>query len=238
MASHPPSVASTKETTNYARLCRLLIDIGAEALRDKFNDIHKPATLYRVLNNVKPKLHSLRSKGILNPIQWGYLYPAIPSKVSSANFDISLLYILLANICGLPTPATGWKNSPATTDQSLGADIIRIKNFRNSVYAHVLKASIDDTTFNSYWSDIRDILVRLGGASYDEAITTLETECMDPSVEEDYKNLLKEWKKQDDYITEQLDLIVQNTGKTHELLQNLKDQMAAKGGDSGELIWQ
>ena len=166
------------------------------------------------------------------------MYPAIPSTVSSANFDISLLYILLANICGLPTPATGWKNSPATTDQSLGADIIRIKNFRNSVYAHVSKASIDDTTFNSYWSDIRDILVRLGGTSYDEAITTLETECMDPSVEEDYKNLLKEWKKQDDHITDQLDLIVQNTGKTHELLHDLKDQMAAKGGDSGELIWQ
>ena len=166
------------------------------------------------------------------------MYPAIPSTVSSANFDISLLYILLRNICDLATPATGWENSPATTDQSLEADIIRIKNFRNSVYAHVSKASIDDTTFNGYWSDIRDVLVRLGGASYDEAITTLETECMDPSVEADCKNLLKEWKKQDDYITDQLDLIVQNTGKTHELLLDLKDQIAAKGGDSGELIWQ
>ena len=207
MASHPPSVAFTRETTNYARLCQLLIEIGAEALRDKFNDIHKPAILNRVLNNVKPTLQNLRSKGILNPIQWGNLYPSIPSKVSSRNFDITTLCVLLTNICSLPTPKTGWKNSPATTDRSLGADIVRIRHFRNSVYGHVTKASVDDTTFKSYWSDIRDVLVRLGGADYDESITKLETECIDPCAEKYYKDLLRQWRKDDDVIKERLDTI-------------------------------
>ena len=42
----PTSALSTKETTNYARLCRLLVDIGAQALRDAFDAIHNPANLH------------------------------------------------------------------------------------------------------------------------------------------------------------------------------------------------
>ena len=236
MASHPPPVASTKETTNYARLCRLLIEIGAQALRDRFNYIHNPTTLYRLLYNVKPKLESLRSKRILNPIQWGYLYPAISSKVSSESFDITTLCVLLTNICGLTTPATGWKDFPDEKDASLEADSIRIRHFRNDVYAHVTKASVDDTTFKSYWSDIRDVLVRLGGKSYEEAITKLENECMDPTVEEHYKDLLKQWRSDDDNIKDKLnkldkldklDNIEKIAQSNSKMLGDLKDQVAA-----------
>ena len=42
MASAAPTALSTKETTNYARLCRLLVDIGTQALRDTFDAIHAP----------------------------------------------------------------------------------------------------------------------------------------------------------------------------------------------------
>ena len=37
MASTPPPFTSTKETTNYAHLCRLLVDVGTQALRDTFD---------------------------------------------------------------------------------------------------------------------------------------------------------------------------------------------------------
>ena len=46
MASTLPSFASTKETTNYARLCRLLVDVGTQALRDTFDRVHPPAQIY------------------------------------------------------------------------------------------------------------------------------------------------------------------------------------------------
>ena len=75
-----PPVASTTETTNYARLCRLLVDVGSHALRDTFDTIHPPAGLHSVLVPGTPAhgtLQLLRKKRILNPTQWGKLYPTI-----------------------------------------------------------------------------------------------------------------------------------------------------------------
>ncbi|XP_078368406.1 uncharacterized protein LOC144652254 [Oculina patagonica] len=202
-----PSVASTKETTNYARLCRLLVDIGSQALRDTFDGIHAPATLHTVLAShpVRTSLQDLfRRKKILNPAQWGKLYPAIASSVSSLTFDITLLMVLLRNICGLTPPATGWDALPPDTDKSREADIARLKYFRNTVYAHAEQARVDDVTYNTHWQNIRDVLVRLGGAKYGDAIDTLKTECMDPVIEEHYKELLQQWKKDEYIIKDQL----------------------------------
>ena len=93
MASAVPAFPSTKETTNYARLCRLLVDVGCHALRERFDQIHSPAGLCSLLSNpaVHGTLESLRKKRVLNPSQWGKLYPAIRSSVTSINFDITLL---------------------------------------------------------------------------------------------------------------------------------------------------
>ena len=204
MACAVPTVSSTKETTNYARLCRLLVDVGTQALRDTFNSIHSPANLKAVLTTNKAILQPLRARKIINPTQWGKLFPVIPSSVSSASFDITLLMVLLRNICGLAAPATGWDALPAATDVSLEADIARIKYFRNTVYAHAEHASVDDATFNTYWCEIRDTLVRLGGIAYRAAVDNLEMECMDPDVEEHYKELLQQWKNDEDNIKEEL----------------------------------
>jgi len=58
---------------------------------------------------------------------------------------------------------------------------------------------VDDQTFKSYWEDISNALLGLGaGASYGAAINQLKAEDMDPDMEEHYKELLKEWKKDDD----------------------------------------
>ena len=77
-----PPFASTTGTTNFARLCRLLVDVGSQALRDTFDRIHPPppAGLHSVLAPGKPAhgtLQLLRKKRILNPTQWGKLYPTI-----------------------------------------------------------------------------------------------------------------------------------------------------------------
>ena len=204
MASAAPPTSSTKETTNYARLCRLLVDVGACALRDAFNAIHNPANLQAVLATNKPMLQSLRPRKIINPTQWGKLFPVISASVSSREFDITLLMMLLRNICGLAAPVSGWDTLPAVTDLSREADIARVKYFRNTVYAHAEHASVDDATFNRYWSEIRDTLVRLGGVAYRAAIDNLETECMDPDVEDHYKELLRQWKNDEDNIKDEL----------------------------------
>jgi len=167
MASATPATPSTKETTNYARLCRVLVDVGTCALRDCFDAICLPPTLYTVLAASQPVLHSFRLRRIINATQWGKLFPAVPASVSSRDFDITLLIILLRNICGLAPPLTGWDALPATTDVSREADIARVKYFRNTVYGHAEHASVDDATFNKHWKEIRDTLVRLGGVTYE-----------------------------------------------------------------------
>ena len=75
-------------------------------------------------------------------------------------------WLCCCNICGLTPPVTGWDVLPAATDLSREADIARVKFFRNTVYAHAEHASIDDATFDTNWKEIRDTLVRLGGATY------------------------------------------------------------------------
>ena len=207
MAYSSPTTSSTRQTTNYARLCRQLVDVGTQALRDTLDVVHPPPTLQTVLAGNKTTLQSLRTRKIINPTQWGKLFPAIPNSVSSRDFDITLLMVLLRNMCGLPSPATGWDRLPAVTDISREADIARVKYFRNTVYAHAEHASVDDATFNTYWQDIRDTLVRLGGIKYKAAIDNLETECMDPDIEDHYKELLNQWKRDEDNMKDQLDEI-------------------------------
>ena len=69
-------------------------------------------------------------------------------------------------VWGLTFSINRMGHTSAAKDISREADIARLKYFRNTVYAHAEQASVDDTTFNTYWHDIRDTLVRLGGVRY------------------------------------------------------------------------
>ena len=210
MASSTTSYASTKETTNYARLCCLIVDVGSHALRNKFDSIHPPAGLHGVLTKppAHPILQTLRKKRILNPTQWAKLYPPSPLSVSSKDFDISLLMLLLRNICSLTPPATGWHNLPPAADRSAEANIVRVKHYRNYVYGNASQASVDDATFNAYWQDISNALVGLGADA--ATINTLKTQSMDPVFEKHYQELLRECKKDDDNSKDRLDEIEGN----------------------------
>ena len=228
-AAPPVSFSSTKETINYARLCRLLVDVGSCVLRDTFDRFNPPSNLHKHLMTHHATLQLLQKKKVLNPTQWGKLYPAIPTSVSSKNFDITLLTVLLRNICSLIQPATGWDALPPAADMSTEADIARVKYFRNTVYGHAEKASVDDATFNVYWQDIKDALVRLGGHAYGVAIDDLKNECMDPVYEEHYRDLLKEWKRDDDNTKDKLDEI-------HWMLEELMKASASKTQPKGKFI--
>ena len=237
-AAVAPSFPSTRETTNYARLCRLLVDVGSDVLRETFDKKRPPGNLDTVLSSlsVHPVLQSLRKRRILNPLQWGKLYPAMKSSVSSKNFDITLLIVLLRNICGLVRPATGWDTLPSVADTTTEADIVRIKCYRNTVYGHASEASVDDATFNQYWKDIQDALVRLGGVCYQGAVDDLKKECMDPDFEEHYRELLKQWVKDEVSIKERLDEIEE---KLVRKLDDWKESMVnpeKKIGVEGNLV--
>ena len=203
MASGPAAFASTQETTNYARLCRLLVDVGCTVLRDTFDSIHPPVNLHGVFSSpsVSSTLQSLRKNRVLNSLQWGKLFPAVASSVSSANFDVTLLMVLLRNICGLSPPAStcSWDKLPPDSDNSTEANVVRIKCYRNDVYGHATKASVDDATFNVLWQKISSAVLALG-SGYGTVISKLKTECLDPAAEAHYQKLLSDWKKDDDIL--------------------------------------
>ena len=90
---------------NFTRICQLLIDKGTDALRRALHVIHPAPTLAAALHSHRKTLQRLRYN-VINPPQWRLLYPAA-GPPNSNDFDITLLTILLRNICGLSSPITG-----------------------------------------------------------------------------------------------------------------------------------
>ena len=222
MSSAAPSIPSTKHANNYERLCRLLVDVGWQVLRETFDRVRPPGSLHTVLADpqIHAQLKSLRKKRVLSTPQWRKLYPVIKSSVSSATFDSTLLVILLRNICGLVPPTTGWGNCPLVTDTTPAADIARIQFYRNTVYSHASNTSVDDAAFSSYWKEIKDTLVRLGGACYRDAVDDFEIEIMAPEFEGHYQELLKQWMEDDNSIEVKLD--EDDRGKKQSKLDDLE----------------
>ncbi|XP_066025377.1 NLR family CARD domain-containing protein 3-like isoform X3 [Pocillopora verrucosa] len=217
MASAPPLHPSTKETSNYAQLCRLLVGVGSHVLREIFDRVCPPENLHTVLTNPTnhAKLQTLRKKRVLSTFQWGKLYPVVKSSISSRNFDSSLLLLLLTNIFGLTLPASSWNNLPPGSDTSLEAGIARIKVFRDRVFSHAANASVDDPTFSWYWNSIKDTFLHIEGTCYEEVIDDPTLHCMDADLEDHYRELLREWLKDDDFVTDKLheDKIVKKARK-------------------------
>lgn len=182
----------TKENTNFAHLCQFLIDGGTQVLRENFDAIHPPRDLKKHL--LDPTNHgilkNLKSKRVLRPVQWKKLYPSVGNP-TSASFDITLLSLLLRNICSLPTPANGWDKEPAATSINQEDDIVRVRLFRNNLHGHKSRAALSDADFNKFWSDIETVLVRLGADK--EAIDNLKIQSMDPEDEKYYVQCIEEW---------------------------------------------
>lgn len=210
MASGGTPIITTRENVNYARLCRLLIDVGSKVLRDTFNGIHPPGNLPAILSGTPEEstLKNLKRKKVLNATQWGELYPATPSTVSSSNFDITLLMILLRNICGLSPPRStdSWDELPPDSDNSLEANIVRIKYYRNDVYAHAKKASVDNANFNKLWLNISNAILALG-KSQASVIDRLKTVRMDVERQECYRRSLAKSVKSDGSIKEEFQVV-------------------------------
>ena len=149
-----------REKANFTRLSKLLVDKGSEALRITLDSIHPPAVLPGVLNARRATLLKLKPR-VIDNFQWDLLFPPSGNPPDSKTFDVTLLTVLLRNICGLSPPATGWNTMPPVTDISLEANITRIKLFRNEIYAHVASTEVDNGSFEKLWLDISKTLLDL-----------------------------------------------------------------------------
>ena len=192
-ASSP--LASSPAKTNGNKLSRLLIDGGTTVLRNIFDHYHPPTTLASDLNSNSSILKNLLHRRVLNGRQWDKLFPPGGGVPDSSTFDITLLFLLLTNICGLSPPLTGWHNKPSPGDNSLEANLARVKFFRNELYGHVTSTGVDATSFSSFWQEISITLRSLG---LDQAeIDRLKAE---QGGEDKYLNVLIEWASSEERI--------------------------------------
>lgn len=194
---------STPGKENFQRVARLLISGGTRLLREIFDRCYPPSCLSTILS--KPSTKTQLQTAKLTRPQWQCLYPSPGVYGKSTDFDITLLFRLLRTICHLAPPAaTGWDTLPPCTDQSLTADLVRIKYYRNSVYGHVSEEmDISNEEFPLLWQNISDALERIAGnissEKKDEWRKAIGVFLTDPLTTEDRRNVeeLERWYEDD-----------------------------------------
>ena len=198
-APMPSPLASSTEKTNGSKLSRLLIDGGTTVLRNAFDKYHPPARLAADLSANYLALDNLFRKRVIRQAQWDQLFPPSGAKPDSNSFDITLLFLLLTNICGLFPPPSGWHTKPLPSDTSLEANLARIKFFRNELYGHVSSTGVDKPTLKALWQEISAALVALG---LDQAeIDRLQAE---RCGEDHYIDVLTDWANSEQEIKSEL----------------------------------
>ena len=220
-------LGASEEKTNGTKLARLLIDGGTEVLRAVFDSIHPPATLQAVLQGNLRKLQILRSRHAIFDSQWEALYPCTGSPPDSRTFDISLLHLLLREICHLAAIPTGWKDMPSDSDLSLQAHIVRIKCFRNEL-CHRISTNISNAEFKQKWNQICRTLVALGLDQNE--INRLKNEPIDDHTDLRVKAEVEQWtpdlESQMQNLTQEVRQMNENISRMQDTSQTSADELA------------
>ena len=207
------SVLESSEEKIYGfKLMRLIVDGGTEALRNVFLSIH-PGILHNVLATHYLTLYHLKTTRIINQTQWDKLYPHPPKLPNIQEFDITLLVILLRNICSLSPPSSGWNVSPSSSDNSREANIVRVRLFRNHFFGHVPGTDVSRLDFEARWVEVSSALRGLGLRQ--ASIDRLKAE---ECGEEEVNRVRKEWNESEREIMSKLDRFETMLKKDHEVL--------------------
>ena len=148
------------EKDNYSRFGHGIVGTATGILRDVLESYVPHTDLLNVYNNtpVTPRLDARQRQLVMNAATDGY-----------TDFDITLLYTLLRNICSnlrnpatpdLPAPSRGWGKDPLPTDVTLSDDIERIRLLRNGVFAHLPRARLSENVYKQHWGNLKDVCSR------------------------------------------------------------------------------
>ena len=173
--SSVPKLCLTKPAENYCRLCQLIMTVCSDLFRDILSHHIQPANLRGELDKHKNTL--LRALKIPNHKK--LLFPQSGGQsLSAKDMDLTILYTLLRNICGIPSHQNGWGNTPNTGDITLAACIERIREQKNAIASHSNIGEIDDICFQDIWMKLQTDIVKIeneliGGDMYERAVKVL-----------------------------------------------------------------
>ena len=227
---------SSKWRDNFQRLARLLISGGTVLLREVFDVKCPPSNLPATLQN--PATKKLLKAAKLTKPQWDCLYPSAGTYGKSTDFDITLLFRLLRTICGLTPPVMGWDCFPLNTDLSFGADLARIKYYRNSIHGHVNEnMELAGNELSRLWREISEALVRIAGqispAKSKEWKTAIDKFLKDPLTEEDkrHEQELQRWYQNDTEVKKYLEKVESSMKHLEKEARSLRQEVQEKAQD-------
>lgn len=151
------STTLSQKQLNFARVSIVCIDINKLPLKDILTIFIPPLDLKKEIKKRQPLL---TGEYKLNPDQRKTCCYNSHNSPDYSNFDISLLYKLIRNLCPSLEPTKKWGNNPASNDLDVGDDIERIRYLRNSIVAHSASAEIPNDVFTDLWSDVKCIIQR------------------------------------------------------------------------------
>ena len=151
MATSVSSTGSDGDRTRFFRLCIILIDELTQILQDLLHNEIPPMQIYKkvVERNFLDKLKPEQEVVVMNAKTRGY-----------QDFDVTLLYTLLRNVCQNITPPSkywGMSTMPSPNKVTVGDDIERIRLLRNKLFGHKSKVAISETEFKDQCSIIPGI---------------------------------------------------------------------------------
>ncbi|XP_062605177.1 nucleosome-remodeling factor subunit BPTF-like isoform X2 [Saccostrea cucullata] len=220
--SSAPYFNQRKATENFSRLCQLIMTICSDLFRDILSRYIKPADLRSELDNNRNRLER-----IMNAQQKEQIYTASGSVTLTAkDLDISVLYIILRNICNIPKHRAGWGNPPLNGDKRLSACIERIRIQRNLISAHSVTAAVDDLMFQEYWDVLKDAIIEIekqsvGGDMYERGVNELLSCDLNPGRSKLY---VEEFKK----IQENMQIKQERIERLESKTRTAKHQLAVK----------
>ena len=185
---------TSEEKTNGTRLARLLIDGGTHVLRKFLDSVYpEPTLLANELKKNRTKFQTLKSKGVIFKEQWEMLFPT-SGLPDLKEFDITLLHLLIRELCCLKAPRTGWHKIPADDDQSMEANIARIKCFRNELF-HSKSTSIPNNEFEDKWNIIVSSLEAIKIGVYRKKIQALKNDSIDHKTHKRVEEEVEKWQQ-------------------------------------------
>ena len=188
----------SEDETNGTRLARLIFDEGTHALRRVLSSMYSSRALENVLKKHLAFLQNLKKKHVIIDDQWKKLFPTTGDPPNIGEFDITLLHLLIRNFSHLPPPATGWNEMPDDEDETIQANITRIKCFRNEL-CHRFSLSIPKSEFEDKWTKLSSCLeaidVEASRRFFREKIDGLRNDPIDHKVYQYVDDQVKQWKK-------------------------------------------
>ncbi|KAL3859339.1 hypothetical protein ACJMK2_009564 [Sinanodonta woodiana] len=219
------SYASSLKTTNYARMCRIVVDVLRDILWQVLTNEILPVDLPQKVRTDKKKLRNLD----LTLKTWLCGISSSSTEIPSAEkFDVTSLYTLIRNLCSqVPAPSTKWGQTPPAGGVTLGDDIERVREFRNTVYGHATQAKIENAEFNKLCIDIKDVVCRFDKyfcskamkCDFECEIDNILTYFMDKSLEDAYIEKMKEIAN----LADGLVVVTQQVGELMKKVDGVRD---------------